>query len=232
MTGDLFNRLLVVPQTAQHRLACLVPTDFHRPGLPMNSSDPPAKSRLRRIAESRPFRYVVVAIVVLFVADRVNEHVQSQAIRERLTGRWICEFPLEDGSVATQSVVFRPDGLLRIYRLGRPETERENIAGDMEWTVTGGELILTYQRHFPRNGTILRQARRLWSLIRSRMRGNYYPVVNSERCVIDDPGGSTVTIRSHPDTLPGHSWVGQNWKLTRAEDKTVGDLQSLKHLAN
>lgn len=189
---------------------------------PMSSNPEQTKSLLKHVFSSRRFRYVAAAVVVLVAVERTHEHVQSQPIRERLTGRWTYELSLEDGSVATESVVFRPDGLVRIYPLGRPETASENIAGDMEWKVTGGELVLTYQRHFPRNVGILRRARLLWSLIRSRMNGNYYPVVDSECCVIDDPGGNTITIRSHPDTLPGYSWVGHNWKLTRAEE-VAGD---------
>jgi len=46
-------------------------------------------------------RRVVAVIVILVVAERVHEHVQSEATRQRLIGRWTHEVVRDGGKVDT-----------------------------------------------------------------------------------------------------------------------------------
>jgi hypothetical protein len=179
----------------------------------------------RRILTSRTFWCIAIVIVVLLVVDWIHENAQSQAVKQRLIGRWTYEFVREDGATGTRIFVFRPDGTIHIYPFGRPEISTEDIAGDIQWDISDGELILTYDHHFTRNATFRRRMRQVRNLIWDRVRGRRYPVSNSERCLIDDPGGDTITLTPHPDMPPNTSWLGQNFTLTRVADKADGSLQ-------
>jgi len=173
----------------------------------------------RRVIASRTRLYVVLLIVILVGAERVHEYVQSQAIRQRLVGRWT--FARDESPIDNHILVFRPDGMVCIYPFGRPEAATENIAGDMEWEVSGGELVLTHDRlYFTRNATFGQKLVQLNNLIADRIRGKHDPISYSQRYLIGASVGNTIALTPHPEAHPHISSKEQSFTLTRATADT------------
>lgn len=183
---------------------------------------------------------MAAAVVVLVAVERTHEHVQSEAIRERLIGKWTQEFVRADGSIGVLINEFVPDGHLYWYQADTPECERYTCQ-DVLWKVRAGELILTYDHYYSENVSLFRRMRHLWRYVRDRVRGSHAtPFFRSDRILIDDPGGDTIHFSLRPDTPPGMSLVQRQVTLTRAsdenlpcaEDKSDSDLPRSERLSN
>ena len=202
----LFARFYRLPTS---KLLDMSPTN------PSFSSQAPAKSWLRLMMACRIPGCIVAIIAVLFLANWFREYSRSQTIKQRLTGRWTEKVVRDNGSADTFIWEFRPDGTVRDYPAGKPDKETGQLDDYLQWNVSGGELVLSWDHHFTREASAKQRFWQVVSFIDASWRDRNMPLAFADRCLIQDDGGDTISFTLHPDRTEADAFLPRHLVLTR-----------------
>ena len=182
---------------------------------PSSSSQAPAKSWRRLMMACRIPGCIVAIIAVLFLAKWFREYSSSQTIKHRLTGKWTEKVVRDNGSVDTFIWEFRADGTVRDYPEGKPAKETGHVDDYLQWNVSRGELVLSWDHHFTREASIKQRLAQVESFIE----GSWHkPLAFADRCLIQDDGGDTISFTLHPDKTEADAFMPRHLVLTRNVD--------------
>jgi hypothetical protein len=180
-----------------------------------SSSRAPAKSRLGLVMACGIPGCVVAIIAVLFLANWFRDYSRSQSMKQRLTGKWTEKVVRNNGSDGTVIWEFRPDGTVRDYPAGKPPKETGRLDDYLQWNVSGGELVLSWDHHFTREASTEQRLRQVESYIEGSWHHRNTPLAFSDRCLIQDEGGDTFLFTLHPDKTEADAFMPRHLVLTR-----------------
>lgn len=157
---------------------------------------------LRRIVTSRWTLLVVAALVGLAVTGFMRERMASNAIEQRLIGKWSFPTYVAKDTVERWIMDFRPDRTLRYHPRGEPQPETGRIGDYWRWHVANGDLVIIYQTRISPDASPLRRVEQVGRAIRDQIKGEEFPLVYADRFAIDEVGNDTITLTCRPGGSP------------------------------
>lgn len=156
----------------------------------------------------RVFALLCTVTVVLLLASWFREYSRSQAIKQRLTGTWKEEGIRVDGSTYSAIWEFRTDGTVRNHLVGKPMRESGRLDDYMQWKISRGELVLSWDHQFTREASVGQRVMQVTSFLDDRWRRNNHILAYSDRCLIQDNGGDVITLIPHVTARTDGTAVG------------------------
>ena len=177
-----------------------------------------AKPARRWVTIFRRLCFVAAILTAVFLGLWFREYLHSQAIKQRLIGKWTCEVIRQNGSVATCIWEFRADGTAREYLAGKPSPETGRLDDYLQWDVSDGELVLSWDHLFTREATVNQRLRQVVTLVDERLRGKDRVLKFADRCVIHDHGGNTISFTVQPGKAGTGGFLKKDFALTRVSN--------------
>ncbi len=176
-----------------------------------------------RVGRSRRWRGVVLTAIFMLVATSAyyfaQQYSRDCAIELQLTGSYVSNYVRDDGTEDPFVWQFLADGTMRHYPKGKPPAETGSVDDHMWWHVSGGMLVLTYDRQFPRDASLRWKANHAITYVREFATGKNAPAARHDRCIIRDAGQDSIELSLHPDENTLDSWFGGGPSvLTRTSD--------------
>ncbi len=159
--------------------------------------------------------FFLVAISAYFA----RQYSRDCAIEGRLTGSWVSNFIREDGTEDSFVWQFLPDGTMRCHPRGKPFAETGSVDDHMWWRVSGGLLVLTYDREFRRDASLKSNAKHAIRYVMEMATGKNAPLARHDRCIIRDSGRDSIELsRQLNEITPSYWFGGGTHVLTRTSD--------------
>lgn len=171
-------------------------------------------------------RVLVLAIVLVAaaaIAYFALNYVRDRSVERRLTGTWSNDYVREDGMVDSFVWEFLPDGTMRHHPKGQPYAETGSIDDYMWWHVSGGMLVLTFDRQFRQDASLRSRAKRAFVYAKELTTGTSSPISRQDRCIIRHGTDGSIELTLHPEENALESWMGSGTSaLTRESDGING----------
>ena len=175
-----------------------------------------------RVGGRRRWRGVALTAILVVVATSTyfaRQYSRDCAIERRLTGSWVSNFIHEDGTEDPFVWQFLRNGTVRHHPKGKPFAETGSVDGYLWWHVSGGLLVLTYDRQFPHDASLKWKVERAIGYVREIATGKNAPLALHDRCIINDAGRDSIELSLHPNENTLDSWFGGGTcVLTRTSD--------------